>query len=302
MEFALDVGCHRTTALNGSRRSDSRTCKFFSFRHKIDNDHKTEKSQQSQQMRTPTSLGASPHSHETRITHNLVHRRWVHPSSASRPPLQERHGEGLGCTARQYRLPTWFVCCPHTTSQQLKSRLRLHHGQRTQESRRFRGEQTTHLCRQNDQSGTTHFTSEFWAPSRFFFAPCVPRSAVPSRCSGETSVVSIANCDPFYNMSPSATTSKLRPSVEHCQVHVSDEDVVVWWLCPFSRFLPRGNFQMPLSCSSTLLTAMRQGTLSRERVARQSVQLAQCAARHPRTALVKPSTLKENCKEAVTWA
>ena len=36
-------------------------------------------------------------------------------------------------------------------------------------------------------------------------------------------------------------------------------------------------------------------------IAKQSVQLAQCAAQHPRAALVKPNPPWENCKEAVTW-
>ena len=77
------------------------------------------------------------HSREPRLAHHLVHGRWVHPCSASGPPLQEGHGKRLSCTARQYRLPTWCVGGPYTTSQQLRSRLRLRLGQRIQGNRRF---------------------------------------------------------------------------------------------------------------------------------------------------------------------
>ena len=83
--------------------------------------------------------------------------------------------------------------------------------QRFQENLRFCGEPSSHLCSQDDQSGATHIPCEFRVRGHFPMTPLW--SAAFRRCSGETSVVSIANCDPFHKVSPSATTSSLRLSM-----------------------------------------------------------------------------------------
>ena len=68
--------------------------------------------------------------------------------------------------------------------------------------------------------------------------------AVPSRCNGDTNVVSMATCAPCHRVKPSATTSSLRPSSTLTSAKSkSRTKVLVLTLAPASLHLCRSLLQ-----------------------------------------------------------